>query len=302
MKRKINNLVSALFSPGNKSNSFYILVLVPSVLMSYFYIESPYGLAIPLYVFIILVLKKHKLFSGPEAGTMQKAFGLMVVLASFFVYFVVSPFFPNATFYGFANYSLYIVGLFLLFFKVKVLKEALSPLFLVGALFVGSFFSDLAKSYFEPYLPHFTSFIASLLRAIGIAATQSPSNPNVIVLDALKGPISLVIIWGCIGFISMFVFSVILIVIMLEDPSNTKTKVIWSFLGMLGTFFVNIIRLVTIFVGFYFYGYEYDAVHLYIGYVLFITWSVIFFYLFSKRNVFSEKRYSDRARFCSEDL
>lgn len=289
MKRNINNLVSALFSPGNKSKSFYTLALVPSVLISYFYVESPYGLAIPLYAFIILLLKKHKLFPRPEAGAMQKAFGLMVILASFFVYFLVSPFFPNVAFYGFANYSLYIVGLFLVFFEVKALKEAFSPLFLIVAVFIGSFISNLAKSFFTPYLPHFTSFITGLLKALGIAAKQSRSNPNVIMLYTFKGPISLMIIWGCVGFISMFVFSIILIVIMSEDPSSTQTKVLWSIFGVLGTFFVNIIRIATIFVGFYFFGYEYDIVHLYIGYILFITWSVIFFYLFSKRNVLSQK-------------
>lgn len=292
MKIKLNSLVAALFSPNNRSKSFYALAFIPLVLMSYFYSRegaSPYALAIPLYGFIILVIKRHKLFPRPEAGAIQKVFGLVVVLASFLVYFVVSPFFPNAGFYGFANYSLYIVGLFLVFFDVNTLKEAFSPLFLIVASLMGSFVSDLAKSYFTPYLPHFTSFIAGVLRAIGILATYSSSNPNVIVLYTSKGPIALMIIWGCIGFISIFIFSIILIVIMFEDPSSTKTKVIWSILGVLGTFFVNIFRIVTIFVGFYFYGYEYEIVHLYIGYVLFILWSVIFLYLFSKRNVISQK-------------
>jgi exosortase/archaeosortase family protein len=99
----------------------------------------------------------------------------------------------------------------------------------------------------------------------------------------------LLIIWGCVGFVSMFVFSVILVIIMVEDPSSTKTKVIWSILGVAGTFLVNVFRIVTLFVGFYFYGYEYDKVHLYIGYILFFAWIALFFYLFSKRNVVYQK-------------
>jgi len=88
----------------------------------------------------------------------------------------------------------------------------------------------------------------------------------------------------------MYIFSIILVVIMSEDPSSTKTKVIWSIIGMLGTFFIGIIRLVTIFVGFYFYGYEQgQIIHSYIGYILFILWSLIFLYLFSKRNTISQK-------------
>lgn len=266
---------------------FYLLAFVPVVLTSYFYSQSPAGMAIPLYGFIILILKKSKLFSRKKASRTQKVFGLIVVFASFFIHYVASPFFPNTGFYGFANYSLYIVGLFLLFFEINALKEAFTPLFLVVAFFTSSFVSDLAKSYFTPYLPHFTSLIASVLRAIGLVTMHS--SPNVIVLYTRNGPIPLMFVWGCIGFISMYVFSTILIVIMSEDPSSTKTKVIWAILGVLGIFFVNIIRILTIFVGFYFYGYAFDQVHLYIGYVLFITWSIIYLYLFSKRDVASQK-------------
>ena len=290
MKKNVNNVVAALFSPSNRSKIFYILAFVPFVLMFYFSAEFHLASVVTLYGYIILVIKKPKLFSRPGGSAIQKVFGLVVVLASFFVYYIASPFFPNAVFYGFANYSLYIIGLFLLFFHVKVLKEALSPLFLVGASFLGSFFSDLTKSYFEVYLPNFTSFIASILRTIGIATQHPSSDPNTItMLYTVQGPISLGIGWGCVGFVGVFLFSVILIVIMLEDPSSPKTKVIWSVIGVSGMFFVNLIRIVTIFVGFYFYGYDFDKVHLYLGYILFITWSVIFFYLFSKRNVISQK-------------
>lgn len=288
MKKSLGNIAKVVFSTEKRSYSFYILAFVPVVSMSYFLTQSPYGLAIPLYGFILLLLKKHKLFSHRDPGAIQKAFGLVMVLASFFVYFAVAPFFPTALFYGSANFSLYIIGLFLMFFEVRALKESFSTLFLVIAPFIGSSISDLAKSYFKPHLPEFTSFIASLLRAIGMNITQS-LNPNVISFYTLNGRISLMIIWGCVGFTSMFIFSIILILLMSEDPSSVKTKVVWSIIGVLGTFLVNIIRLLAIFIGFYFYGYQFFEVHLYLGYILFISWSVIFLFLFSKRNVISQK-------------
>jgi len=289
MKKGVSNVAEVIFSTKNRPYIFYVLAFVPFVLMAPSLFQSPYGLAIPLYAFIILLLKKHKLFSRPDPNAIQKVLGLVAVLASFFVYFIVSPFFPNALFYGSANYSLYIVGLFLLFFEVKALKEAFSPLFLVVAPFLGSSISDLAKLHLTSYLPHFTSFITSLVRAIGIPATQSSFSANVITLYTSNGSIPLIIVWGCIGFTSMFIFSVILVLIMSEDPSSIRTKIVWSILGVLGTFLVNIIRLVTIFVGFHFYGYRFYDIHLYMGYVLFISWSVVFLYLFSKRNTISQK-------------
>jgi len=290
MERSLSNLVTDPFSTENKPKSFYLLALVPLPLIFYFYVQSPFGLMIPLYGFSLLVLKKHKLFPQPRPGVIQKLFGLIVILASFFTYYIVSPFFPKAVFYGFGNYFVYTIGLFLIFFQIRALKEAFSPLFLTVAFVASSFVSDFADSLFLPFIPQFTSFIASILSTLGIAATYSPSSPNTIVLNTMKGSLPLAIAWACVGFTGMYIFSIIIVLIMSEDPSSPKTKVIWSIIGVLGVFFIGIIRLITIFVGFYFYGYEYgQIVHSFIGYILFITWTMIFLYSFSKRNVISKK-------------
>ncbi len=290
MKKSLSNLATALFSTGKRSNWFYLFAFVPILLFSYFSAEFPLVLMIPLYAFIILLLKKHKLFSHPKPPVGQRLLGLIVLLASFFAYFVVSPFFPQASFYGFANYFIYTVGLFLIFFEIHVLREAFSPLFLIGASLSSSYASDFAGTLFNPYLPHFTSFIVSLLKATGMAVTQSQTYPRMIVLFGSKGPIQLSINWACVGFISTYIFSIILVVLLYEDPSNIKTKITWSIIGVLGTFVVNIIRILSLVAGIYFYGNEYgQVIHSYIGYFLFITWSVIFFYLFSRRNTISQK-------------
>ena len=290
MKKSLTNLATAFFSTEKRSNSFYLLAFVPILLLSYSYAEFPLGLMIPLYGFILLLLKKHKLFPRPEPPVVQKLFGLVVVFASFFVYFIVSPFFPEAGFYGFANYFVYIIGLFLVFFEIHALKEAFSPLFLIGAFVSSSVISNWAGSLFKPYIPHFTLFVVNILKATGMAVTQSMSNPNMIVLHTSKGLVSLVFVWACVGFISTYIFSIILVVILSEEPSNIKTKIIWSIIGVLGIFALNILRIVTLFAGYYFYGYEYgQIVHSYIGYILFILWSLIFLYLFSKRNTISLK-------------
>ena len=290
MERSLSNLVTDLFSTENRPKSFYLLALVPLPLIFYFYAQSPFGLMVPLYVFSLLVLKKHKLFSQPGPSVIQKLFGLIVVLASFFTYYIVSPFFPKAVFYGFGNYFLYTIGLFLIFFQIRALKEAFSPLFLIVAFVASTFVSDFAESLFSPFIPQLTSSIASILSTLGIAATYSPSSPNTIVLNTMKGSLQLAIAWACVGFTGMYIFSIILVLIMSEDPSSPKTKVIWSIIGVLGVFFIGVIRLVTIFVGFYFYGYEYgQTIHSFIGYILFITWTVIFLYSFSKRNTIFQK-------------
>lgn len=294
IKASLSNLVTAFSSTERRSKSFYLLAFVPFLLLSLYYAhvhtEFLLGLMIPLYGFLILLLKKHKLFSHPEPHVVQKLFGLVVVFASFFVYFIVSPFFPQAGFYGFANYFVYLIGLFLLFFEIRAFKEAFSPLFLIVASISSATVSDLAGTLFQPYIPNFTSFITNILRATGMAVTQSSSYPNVIRMHTAKGPVSLVFVWACVGFISMYIFSIILVVILSETPGNIKTKIIWSIIGVLGILALNILRIIALSAGYYFYGYEYgETIHSYIGYILFITWSLIFLYLFSKRNTILQK-------------
>jgi len=79
-------------------------------------------------------------------------------------------------------------------------------------------------------------------------------------------------------------FAVIIAVVMMEDPSNLRTKLLWSVAGIIGTFIVNIIRVSLIFAVIYYFGYKnWGILHSRIGYVLFIIWLAFFFLIFSKR-------------------
>jgi exosortase/archaeosortase family protein len=281
---KIKKTSAFLFSQENRLNSFYVLAFLPLLLVAYFYARWPFGLVIPVYGFIIFVIKKQKLSLCKEAGSIQKLFGLLVTASSFLLYYVLVLFFPTAAFYGAANYCVFLLGLFLIFFRFNALKEAFSPLFLIVGAMSSSLVSILIKPFFNPYIPSFTSFIASILKTIGIRASISAKSSTTIILQTLKGPLPLGFVWECVGFASFFVFSVILIVVLAESPGNVKTKALWSVLGILGTFLLNILRIVLIFVTDYFYGHDVGAtVHYFIGYILFIAWITIFLYIFQKK-------------------
>jgi len=65
---------------------------------------------------------------------------------------------------------------------------------------------------------------------------------------------------------------------------------VWGVAGVVGTFLMNVIRLVIIFVADFFYGASVGGkLHYFIGYVLFTLWLAIFFYSFSKKQVLSNK-------------
>lgn len=268
----------------NRINLFYILAFAPILLIIYF---NVLGVVIPFYGFLLFLFKKEKLNSSKAARSLQRFLGFVIILGSFFVYYVLVPLFPFASFYGAPNYAMYLLGLFLAFFDYSFLKEAFTPLFLIVAATSSSIISLFAEPYLTPYLVPFSmSVITTILGALGIEFT---THSRVIVLQTWKGPLPLVFVWGCVGFYSTLVFSIILVVLLFEDTSSLKTKIAWSAVGIIGTLTVNIIRLITIFLTDYYYGADVGAqVHYFIGYLLFIAWLAIFLYAFSKKHIFSK--------------
>ena len=282
---KSNTAFSYFFK--SRLNTFYVLAFAPILLIMYYHVKWPFPVVIPLYGFLLLLIKKHDLSLCHEAGSIQKLFGLIFVLSSFFVYYALVPFFPGMAFYGPANYVVYVFGLFLVFFSIHALREAFTPIFLIVAATSSSFMSEWLEPYFTPYIPRYVSLIANILRTLGIGVTTHGQR---IVLYTLKGPLNLLFVWACVGVASMLIFSIILVVTLLEESASLKTKLVWAFVGIIGTFVLNIVRLTIIFLTDYFYGFEVGGqVHYVIGYALFIAWLVIFFYMFSKRRVISEK-------------
>lgn len=282
---QILNKISSFFSTrDNRPKIFYAAAFVPFVLIIYSYAAWPFDIAVPLYGFVLLAIKQPKLFSKKEANSLQKPFGLLLMFASFFLYFALAPFFPDAAFYGVGNYALYILGLFLLFFEVHALREAFSPLFLIVATTSTSIVSGLVEPFLSPYIPNMVSLIVTIIRSFGMKADVLGWDYPIIMLYTPYGKFPIQFVWGCVGFTSVLLFSIILLVVLFEEPCSLRTKILWSIAGLLGVFFLNIVRVIMLFLTDYFYGYEAGAqVHYFIGYAIFITWIGIFFYAFSRR-------------------
>lgn len=285
MKKTLNTQI-LFFSRESKPRIFYIAAFAPLVLVAYFYAAWPFDIVIPLYGFILLIIKKPRLFPQKEANNTQKLLGILLILASFLLYFPLVRIFPDTAFYGAANYATYILGLFLAFFDIHVLKEAFTPLFLIVATTMTSFASELAEPALSPYvLPNMASLIVTITRAIGIRTELRSLSFQIITIYTPKGPVSASFIWGCVGFASALIFSIILVIVLFEETCTLRTKILWSTIGLIGVFFLNIFRVVMIFITDYIYGYEAGAqVHYFIGYAIFITWIGIFFYAFSRRH------------------
>ena len=277
----------------DRLNLFYLSAFAPIILISYFQAKWPFAIVIPVYGFLLLLLKKGKLLTYSQVNQVQRLFGLAIIFSSFLAYYALVIFFPTVGFYGSINYAIYIFGLILTFFGVSALREAFAPVFLIVAATSSSLIAKWLEHYFSPYMSYFVSVVVIIVKAFGIEATTlSPSHPNfvVVVLQTLKGPLSMTFVWACVGVTSMLIFSILLVVTLFEESTSIKTKISWGIFGLLGTFFLNVIRVVIIFIADYYYGSEVGGqIHYIIGYVLFITWLAVFFYLFSKREIISAK-------------
>lgn len=285
LKQTLEKIMNALSLPENRPKIFYLAAFAPLMLVMYSYAAWPFDIAIPLYGFILLVIKKPKLFAQEQANKSQRLFGLLIMFASFLLYFPIAPQFPDAAFYGVANYSVYILGLFLLFFNVYALREAFAPLFLIIATTLTSFASVLAEAIFSPFIvPNMASLTVGILRSLGIRTDAFFTSAPIITIHTPRGLVSASFIWGCVGFASAMIFSIMLVILLSEESCSLRTKILWSTVGLTGVFFLNIARVVLIFVTDYFYGYEAGAqIHYVVGYAIFITWISVFLYAFYRR-------------------
>jgi len=270
-----------LFSPKNRVKIFYVLAFAPLILIVYFQPGWPFAVISPAYGFILLVLKKGSLFSHSGADNVQKIMGVVIALGSFYVSYPLVYLFPRASFYNVVNYAAFVLGLFLIFFEISALKEALSPVFLIVAASLNSVLFDWLEPLLSPYINHFVSLMSFILRTLGMnVVTQYP---NVIIINTPHGLVPALFTWGCVAS-SSIVFSMILVVLLLEETAPPRTKFIWAVVGILGTLALNILRIVIIFLSYQLYGFETgETVHWYLGYALFITWLALFLYMFSKR-------------------
>jgi exosortase/archaeosortase family protein len=289
MKQSEPKLTSLLSLLRNKINLFYLLALAPLMIVFYF---SPFSAIIPFYGFLLLLIKQQKMVALEEANFIQKILGSIVLVSSFFVYYGVVFVYPGAAFYTPANYAVYLLGLFLVFFRFSALKEAFAPLFLIVAATSSTFVADWLKPFLSPFANDFARAVVAILRVMGINASIYYSDyASVVTFVSLSGKlVAGAFVYECIGVYSALVFSVILAVFLFEVADSVRVKLAYAVVGLLGTFAMNLLRVTMIFVTDYFYGAEAGATtHFVAGYALFSTWLAIFFLIYAKRQTLHTK-------------
>jgi exosortase/archaeosortase family protein len=275
-----------------RMNIFYLLAFAPLLIFAYSHSGWLFSIIIPVYGFILLLIKKQNLQIYQQAQATQKVLGLLIVFGSFFIYYLFVALLPSATFYTAANYVIYLLGLCLIFFEAPALKEVVSSVFLVAAGASSPFITDWLEPYLSPYITVQFAYLAQgIMNVLGVRATilQSTGDPLISFPTSQGGQVTAVFNWYCVGVSSLLIFSIILVILLIEEHSDLKSRMTWSIIGISGILVLNVVRVVIILLADYFYGAEVGGtIHYVIGYTLFITWLIIFLYIFPKKAVKSE--------------
>jgi thaumarchaeosortase len=142
---------------------------------------------------------------------------------------------------------------FLEYGKTGLKSFLLSPLFLatVGAIYTIAYMYPYgAFTPFQILVPTTTRLAASMLNMIGFQTRLEGEVSNMPILQASnsKGSATFAIAWPCSGIESLLIYTVTILLFLKNTPIPWKQRVVYFVIGAIVTFFINVLRIVTIFV------------------------------------------------------
>jgi len=166
-------------------------------------------------------------------------------------------------------------------FGKKGLNEFLLPLFflgVVGALYViDNIFPYGEFTPFQLIVPTTAILAANILGFMGYDTTLTSmgtmprltaTNPDITLRSATFD-----IAWPCAGIESLLIYSVIVLLFLKRTQINSKEKIIYFLIGAVITYFINILRIVTIFLIGMNQG-DFQIFHVYYGPLYSISWII----------------------------
>jgi len=176
--------------------------------------------------------------------------------------------------FGLFDMLIAFVSVCIAFYGFRGLKNFVLPTAYLSILIIGYQleFMIVEVAFLENFLAYLITSILNLL-----TITSSANGNLVTVYTKDRGIFSLIIDAPCTGIKGMLAYGSLAILMILDVKTTYKRKVSCTIIGLIGTFFTNILRLLTIFLACYFFGIEAAmAVHTYLGYSLFIIWVLVF--------------------------
>ncbi len=190
-------------------------------------------------------------------------------------------------------FAVFFVTSIWLLYGVRGLKTfSVSSFFIAGVgvfYMIDTFYPNGTFTVLQSLVPITTSGAAAILNLLGYEAQISPGIDNTLYLSAANANNSYgaYIAWSCAGSHSLFLYSFMIMLFLRGTNISRMRKIIYVAVGAAGTFFVNILRIVTIYVlGIHGGDSPAKLFHEFYGEFFFIAWMFIYLsiiYLFETR-------------------
>jgi len=181
--------------------------------------------------------------------------------------------FPGTRGFGLFDMLVAFISVCIAFYGLKALRHFVLPTAYLSIMIIGYQleFAITEVAFLENFL---ANLMVSLLNILTIGAS---ANGNMVTVYSRGGPFQLVIDAPCTGIKGMLAYGSLAVLMILDVKATYRRKALCAIVGLVGTFFMNILRLLIIFVACYFFGIEtaYE-VHTYLGYSIFIVWVIVF--------------------------
>ena len=201
-----------------------------------------------------------------------------LICAGSFVFNVVMYYIIGDMGFGQTDYTIFIVGLIVLFFGYTNYKTIYPPVILIGGVRI--IIAGLNFIFTKYFLAIASLFVQGPVRILRFFGYPVLAKDNVILVCGLHEKSQLSVGFGCMGLNSLVFFILILIVLIYKYKVALRQKVLCVVIGIIGALAVNLARLVMLCLISYYYGQEITGfIHRNIGDVLFIVWLVIFWWV-----------------------
>ena len=204
--------------------------------------------------------------------------------------------FPVSFEYIVVTVSIFVGVLLLLGFRgIKQFSISISLLGFVGVFYIIDVFRPYATASFPNFLsllspilpqggvsiqgfvPFISSIVAFVMQRLGYAVQMAVLQDGTV--QMLVNGYGFAIYWPCAGVYSLFIYTFVILLFLKGFPMSLRGKVASFVIGAVGTFFVNILRIVSILNIYITQGSSRGTIfHDYYGELFFMFWIVIYLF------------------------
>lgn len=174
-------------------------------------------------------------------------------------------------------FAVLFTSVILLEYGTNGLRDSISTLFLgiIGAIYtIDNIYPQGRFTPFQIFVPTTTTLAAKVLNLMGYMTQLGTSNgmPTLIAWSS-QGAWGAAIAWPCAGVESLLIYTVTVLLFLKKTAISWKHKTIYFVIGAIVTYFINILRIVTIFT-IAINGGDFMRFHDYYGQLYSITWII----------------------------